>query len=273
MNDVLAISNMDGRLGNILFKSAVLYSYVKKTGKSPRAFVCDKYWKKYYDSYNYFHLFPVIPALPQNTTTILEDKYHHTTSIPDCPLCNVYLNGYWESEDYFMDVNISEMFPLTDELKSTIISKHPNIEECVGISIRRGDYLNFRNLFMIPKITWYEYVYHKYFDGKQVMVFSDDIDYCERCLSHNKNFMFYRQTSLNNDRYLITTPEENIFTFAMCKHHICSDSTWSWWGARLLERKDSVNIFQDKRFTKQSNLFDGNYIPERWIKEETIYEN
>ena len=58
--------------------------------------------------------------------------------------------------------------------------------------------------------------------NRTFMVFSDDISWCKRFFK-GPQFIFSEGH----------TPLEDLYGMARCKDHICSNSTMSWWGARL----------------------------------------
>lgn len=270
MNHV--VSYVGGRLGNNLFNIATGFYYANKTGRDLKLFINGNHWKKYYDTYDRFHIFPIVTGPFDDYKIFKENDKHIVTEIPEYNGYNVVLRGTFESEDYFPDRRmIDELFQCPKEIEQNIKNKFPNIDNAIGISIRRGDYLAFRNLFLIPKTSWYIDCYEKYFNGSDVIVFSDDIDYCKKYIGNRSGFTFY-DNKHGSDRYMINNPIENIYTMAMCHHHICSCSTWSWWGARLCERDDAINVFQDKRFTESCGKKCDRYIPDRWVREAANYE-
>lgn len=262
------VINISGRLGNVMFQLAQGYEYSKLVNGKTYVYFEDKQWEKHYDTYDILHVFPKYTGDFDNFVKLREHIYMWPTFFPLIYNKNVFLSGCFESEDFHPNnLFVKELFSIPDEMLLKIRKKYKNIDNCVGISVRRGDYLTLSDAFYVPKIEWYFNVYKKYFDGMQAIVFSDDIEYCKRNLKC-ENFLFYENSC--TDDGVFHNPMENLITLAMCKHHICSDSTFSWWGAKLLEREDSINIFQDKRF--KNGRFEKNYIPDRWTKEPCIFE-
>ena len=266
------VVELGGRLGNILFGMATALQYAKKYGKDKVYFhIRDSIWRRYYETYTAFHLFDEWKGSLSGFTRLKNRDDYVFEELPYVD-GNVYIDGSFESELWFPDKDlIDRSFVCPEELKDSIRNEYPDIEDCVGISIRRGDYLHFNKIFYVPKITWFTDLYRKHFDGRPTIVFSDDIEWVKRNIGENKNFRFY-DNAHTSDMYMIKDPNRNIFTMAMCRDHICSHSTWAWWGCRLLEREGSVNIFHDKRFKPTHPLDESNYIPDRWIKEVAEYE-
>lgn len=75
----------------------------------------------------------------------------------------------------------------------------------------------------------------------QCIICSDDIEWCKNNL-HIENAIFSDYKD----------PIMDLSLLSMCKHHIGSCSTFSWWGAWLGEQKDSVNIFPPYWFRPNS---------------------
>lgn len=267
------IIELGGRLGNMLFSMTAGAYYARKFGKG-NVFVHFRYanWKRYYDSYTRFQIYPEWKGPnPMTYPRVFNRNDYVYEDLKDFPNENVYFDGSFESELFFPDREfVDGMWRCPDDVESRIRETYPDIDECVGISVRRGDYLHFRDLFYVPKASWYLDMYDKYFRGRPAIVFSDDIEWCKANL-RNENFVYYENTH-TSDQYFIKDPVSNIYAMALCKDHICSCSTWSWWGARLCERDGAVNVFHDKRFKPQSGKDYSTYVPDRWIKENAEYE-
>ena len=280
-NDV--VLNVSGRLGNILFTVAAGVSYKIGHNKDNVYCVVDKYtvdnFGYLYD--RYWKCFNLPPMLDRklSCTVISGDLRQIYVPLPHVE-GNVMLEHLVETEKYFHHKDIPrELFQCPGDVEANIRESFPHIDECVGISIRGGDYLKYQNVFLIPEINWYFDVYHKYFEGKKAIIFTDDIEYVTAEINKKgidadwDKFVLYNPKRYGSDLYTIDNPIENLYTMALCRHHICSCSTWAWWGARLAERDDSVNIFPDKRFVSSSNIRSDDYIPDRWTKEKADYIN
>lgn len=179
---------------------------------------------------------------------------------------NVILSGCFESEDFhpknlFINEYISK---IRNNIESQILNKCPDIRDWVGISIRRGDYLN--NIgFVVPNKQWYLNMYYKYFEGRKALVFSDDIEWCMNAFSGEPNFL-YAQNIWNENNTIILNSLGNLYLLSSCRDHICSCSTYSWWGCKLFEKDGAINVFHTPRLNN-GKLEANNYIPSRWIKE------
>lgn len=270
------VVELTGRLGNQLFQLSSAYEYAENHNMILYVHLSHEYWKKYYDTYNELHVFEEYNGEKEGFFHIYEKKTEqcHQNQIEFQDNTNIWLHGYWENEDLFPNRLFVKKFILPDEnIINKIKQKYPDIETSVGISIRLGDFLDKNNAqyHLAPTIDWYVKTYKKYFTGKKAIVFSDDIEECKKYFKDLENIEFYETTASKDDMYMINNPMANLYTLALCKHHICSNSTFSWWGAVLMEKPDSINIFPDKRFTSDSGLYEEDYIPERFIKEKATY--
>jgi hypothetical protein len=99
----------------------------------------------------------------------------------------------------------------------------------------------------VPHLEWYESIYNTYFKGYKAIISSDE------------------EIKLNipNATYCFDSPENNLIQVAKCKHHISSNSTFSWWASYINEQKDSINFFPQYKYNDKT-IYERNYLPKRW---------
>ena len=165
---------------------------------------------------------------------------------------NVLIRGFYQSSIYFDRKDAEELFPIPNEIKD----KYSYLNDKVCISVRRGDYLKYGNMFIVPPIQWYEKCYDKYFSGKDVVIASDDIEWCK------KSFTFKNQEFIVNDN-----PMETIYIKSMCKNHIMTPSTFSWWSAYLADAKTIVPSDWVGEALKRTKFNEEDKYVEGWIRE------
>lgn len=146
-----------------------------------------------------------------------------------------YLVGYWACEAYYADIldRLREeiRFPKSADPRNEETAAEMENCQSVSMHIRRGDYLDAVNREMFGNIcteAYYEsavrYMKERY--PKAVFyVFSDDSAYVREKYQGPE----YRIVDWNR--------KENSFYDMMlmsrCRHNICANSTFSFWGARL----------------------------------------
>lgn len=148
---------------------------------------------------------------------------------------NRYLVGYWACEAYYADIleRLREeiRFPKGSDEKNRETMEEMGGQTAVSIHIRRGDYLDAENAAMFGGIcteayydTAIRYIREKC-PGAVFYVFSDDTDYVR---DHYRGAE-YRIVDWNRG-------EDSFYDMQLmscCKHNICANSTFSFWGARL----------------------------------------
>lgn len=161
------------------------------------------------------------------------------------------LEGYWACEAYYADI----MSTLRERLQFSKPCDCANIElalkmeseESVSIHIRRGDYLNSENAAVFGNICTEAYyrsaiAYIRQRTANPVFyVFSDDSDYAKEKYQ-GEEFKIVDWNHGDDSIY-------DMYLMSKCKHNICANSTFSFWGARLNCNSDKLVI----RPLKQKN--------------------
>lgn len=172
---------------------------------------------------------------------------------------NSYLNGYWQSEKYFVDneSHIRNKLRIKDDLKSYIINKYPFIESnSVSLHVRRGDYVNLQNYHPLQTVDYYKNAYDIINDSNiNVVILSNDISWCKDNLNFNNMHFIEDETNITD-----------LYIMSMCNNNIIANSSFSWWGSWLNENYNKVVIAPSRWFGPAANLYDGDIIPEKWIK-------
>ena len=172
---------------------------------------------------------------------------------------NKVLEGYWACEAYYEDIvpQLREklVFPKSNNPKNIKMEKKMRSCNAVSIHLRRGDYLTPGNKEMFGGICtekYYEqafsYMKEKVKDA-HFFVFSDDSTYAKEKYRGKE----YTIVDINHgrDSYF------DVYLMSCCKHHICANSTFSFWGARLNPNSDKIMV----RPLKQKNC--DWYVPEK----------
>ena len=172
------------------------------------------------------------------------DMYHEQIFAMD----NKYLVGYWACEKYYADImdvlRADITFPRSEDsgLESRNREMMRRMEETCSVSvhIRRGDYLDDINRALFGGIcteAYYgramEYMRERFPDAR-FYIFSDDIPY----VSEHYQGEEYQIIDWNHGKDSFY----DMMLMSRCRHNICANSTFSFWGARLNPHDRKVMI-------------------------------
>lgn len=179
--------------------------------------------------------------LPAGKGIFTESEMFHPEllSWKDCYLC-----GYFACEKYYADILDSLrqelVFPVSRNPENTRLAQQIRQCESVSIHIRRGDYLDAENAAMFGNICT-----EAYYDGavREILgrypeahffIFSDDIPYVTERYQGNS----YTIVDVNRGKDSFY----DMMLMSLCRHNICANSTFSFWGARLNAHGEKLMI-------------------------------
>lgn len=205
-------------------------------------------------------------AVLRRKAFVIEPHFHYWPGIKNVP-SNCYLMGYWQSEQYFLEVasQIREEFSfrLPLERQNAELAKQIDQVNAVSLHVRRGDYVsNSKNIktYELCSLDYYKSSIRHIAERVQnphFIIFSDDvawvrdnlkIEYSHQYIDHNQGAESY------NDMRLMS----------LCKHHIIANSSFSWWGAWLNSNLDKTVVAPKRWFSNQRKTID--LLPIGWIK-------
>lgn len=179
---------------------------------------------------------------------------------------DLYLEGYWQNENYFSD--FSGQIRRDFELKlppgkeESDILKRINISNSVGVHVRRGDYV--KRGIDVCGVKYYQravaYLIKNVEDPK-FFVFSEypeDLDWARNNLKL-QNCVYVHRKSLGIDK---TKDFEDLRLMSSCKHNIIANSSYSWWGAWLNKNPNKIIVAPDPWFSDLKNSI----VPKQWLK-------
>ena len=151
----------------------------------------------------------------------------------------LYLNGYWQNELYFSNIRellLGELSPINsmNDLGYVYLE---SIEKSnsVSLHVRRGDYLNLRNIGVLG-VDYYtkavDYI-RQNVENPTFYIFSDDLEWCKDSLGFLDNCIYVDRTQ---------TEIEDLKLMSFCRHNIIANSSFSWWGAWLNQNPNKVVI-------------------------------
>jgi len=219
---MISFSNLGslGRLGNQMFQYAALkgiatyhsvdYCFPPNTSLQS----CFQIENKKFETYS--------PILKEETYEFDEKIFN---------LSHGDLYGFFQTEKYFSHIEkeLRKDFTFYDIISNSCshYRKHILSEEVVALHVRRGDYITDTNFVLLGLDYYLEAI--KHFSDLQVMIFSDDINWCREHFTA-KQFKF----SLSNN------PFADLCLMSLCDYHIISNSSFSWWGSWLAKSKKTI---------------------------------
>lgn len=159
---------------------------------------------------------------------------------------NKLFTGYYECSKYFNFIKekiLDEFTPLKPKIsKNLYLYKIIEETNSVCVSIRRGDFLNYKNkkdCFVCDD----EYFRNALKKMKELVVnpkfiiFSDDIKWVKENMNYFENCEYEDGTDPG---------WEKLRLMYSCKHYIISNSTFSWWGQYLSRNNNKIVIAPKK---------------------------
>ena len=260
----MVIVKIFGGLGNQMFQYAVARSI--SINFQAKLILDTSYYQSNFEQNYGLSVFnintEVVNEAPENNNenSINLSHYHHNDREKDYYLLkeksfrfdsslfnisgNVYLDGYFQSEKYFITNrhNIYTDFSLREELDGTNRNIISDMESCnsVSIHVRRGDYLteSVKNILSICDVKYYKKavdIIYRDIKNPVFYVFSDDMDWAKRNLSFIQNTYFIN-INFKEESY------KDMILMSKCKHNIISNSTFSWWAAWLNDNPNKMII-------------------------------
>lgn len=176
-----------------------------------------------------------------------------------------YFDGYWQSEDYFSDIQ--------DEIRSIFtfneFSEKENLElldrikgkQTVALHVRRGDFLKSSKFVCLGETDYYTkaitYISNR-INNPVFVVISDDINWCKVSLELDDNTIFVdwnKGSQSYRDMQIMT----------VCDHCIVANSSFSWWGAWLNSNPNKIVVAPEKFYVGTARN-EAHLIPEKWVK-------
>ena len=163
-----------------------------------------------------------------------------------------YLDGYWQSEMYFLQFrdDLLKEFSLKEPFhqQSEIFKNEIENSKSVSLHIRRGDYVTNSHTNSVHGTCSLEYYRNsvkeiaKQINNPHFFIFSDDLDWAKKNLIFIDNLTF---VELGGG----IPAHEELILMSLCKHNIIANSSFSWWGAWLNQNKKKIVIAPEKWFS------------------------
>ncbi len=181
----------------------------------------------------------------------------------------VYLDGYWQSERYFVDIRdtllrelVPQQAPSKEARRLMDLAAEP---DAVSVHVRRGDYVHDpRTSVVHPALPlgYYERAVARLVrEGLRphLFVFSDDVTWCRAY------FKIGTAAGITFVSDQIDSPVEELHLMRHFRSHIIANSSFSWWGAWLADHPDKRVIAPAQWFTN-TDRDDRDLVPAEWTR-------
>lgn len=266
----LAIQNKTSlKLDIGAFKRYKLHDYMLDKLNIKAEIATDKDLKKIFglSIIRFFYRVPKLGLLIKRKSIHKEKGFNFDKKLLNLKGENIYLNGYYQSEKYFSDIEsiIRQDFVPIKELsgKNATMADLITKTNSVSIHVRRGDYVSnptTNSIHGTCSIDYYKKAIEIIAEKNNDLVFfifSDDCDWARNNIEIN-----YKKYFIDfNGREKCY---EDIRLMSLCKHNIIANSSFSWWGAWLNSNLNKIVVAPSRWFNVDRNSVD--IIPESWVK-------
>jgi hypothetical protein len=189
------------------------------------------------------------------------------------PRGRVYLEGYWQSEDYFKDIEPQiradlYMQPPVDA-ENLRMARHIRATNSIAIHLR---------FFDTPTLT----TQAESQNNAPADYYQRAIQFVRQCMPDAHYFIFSDQPqaararlSLPDDQVTLVNNNQgdsaayaDLWLMRQCRHFIIANSTFSWWGAWLAEHKGKLIIAPALNITHTEKITSWGFrglLPKNWI--------
>lgn len=179
--------------------------------------------------------------------------------IRDASFDNLLMNGYFQSEANFTNIKDELRGLLCEEsadVKNALDTNFPHANTCIALHIRLGDYM-VKTGHLINLQKYYETcitTIRKENTAVHFLIVCEDPQNISQVYPNLLMFIEEHNTySFDYPPLKIDPVEYDMYLLARCAGVICSNSTFSWWGAWIgLNRND---------YTRVNNRV---FIPDKW---------
>lgn len=202
--------------------------------------------------------------------------FHPAEAKAVSPTKNMFIEGYWNSEKYFMNCEaaIRSELTLREPLGLTALGVKKEIELAVQkelipvlVHVRRGDYVSNPHASSFHGVQGAAY-------------FKEALEELAGLLGDSSNRIMYFVSSddaawvkenipFEHPTYFISHPDirdyEEMYLMSLCSHFIISNSTFSWWGAWLSTSSEKI-VIGPKRWVADPRVNTRDVMPDNWVR-------
>ncbi len=192
------------------------------------------------------------------------------------PRGTVYLEGYWQSENYFKDVEPQiradlRIKPPTDVVNLQMAERIRSAQVAVAVHVRFFDAptQQKRNDGHINNVPTDYY-------GRAIKLMEDRVPDAHYFVFSDQPYAAREHIPLPDDRLTLVGHNRgddmayaDLWLMSQCRHFIIANSTFSWWGAWLAEYPEKIVIAPGFTINSNSSItargFKG-LIPKKWLQ-------
>lgn len=227
-----------GRLGNQLFQYAAALGISNKLRRK----LILPHWElsDYFDGPYPGGEMPNVRA--EITEKLFEYDPRYIERVKHLPIAD--LHGYFQTEKYWSEYKplIKNMLVFKKEIIDQVRRKQYAAfkKQTIAIHVRRGDYVDNKNYELLPAHYYIMALFENFPNWQEynIIVFGDDMGYCKLHFDCLPNVFFAEGNS----------PIEDIALMTQCTHFIIANSSFSFWGAYLGEKKGTKIVRPSKYF-------------------------
>lgn len=195
-------------------------------------------------------------------TYVKETRLRYQEQVAKLNKDNCYYDGYWQTEKYFSEYrsDILRQFALYSELGTKFIEhKCEDIDSAVAVHVRLGDYgrkhFTSHYNYVIDPIYYRRAISaaREKINNPTFYVCSNNIERAKELLGDGREFVYVSGIQDMTDL-------DDFTVMRLCRHHIISNSTFSWWAAWIADQENAFNFAPDIVFGNRD------IIPDRWYK-------
>lgn len=224
-----------GGLGNQMFQVAAVSTLALREKECDFSFSFSNHYLPHQGNHSHSYKDNVFRDVPFTEKMIDTKYFYEYESMEYAPILfqddTTYI-GYFQSEKYFSDHSdyIHNLYSPTEEIDDYIFDKYDGIDFSTAtfLHVRRGDYIKLSDTHPPCQPEYYQNAFDSLGknDINQVLVFSDDIDWCVS-----------QKDMIDDNIETIYIEGENdyidLYMMSLCKNAIICNSSFSWWGAWL----------------------------------------
>ncbi len=200
-------------------------------------------------------------APPGKIHKIYLEKGHPYKPIPFSD--GMAISGFFQTAKYFDHHRdrIVALFQPVREIDDYLLKKYaPIIDHPKTVALHARTYFRedpSRHCFHLCDMKYFKQAMDLFPDEDTVfIIFSDEIWWCEFIFRNcGRQMIFMKDEDYLHDFYLMSK----------CKHHIISNSSFSWWAAYLNQNPDKTVVAPAKWMVNR-RLNDCDIVPDEWIK-------